>query len=103
GHARCRQRVDHGDLVCRGHKHFFHLQAIARAHFLDVNAPPAAVPYMLCIHWMTPCVRNWAICSLLKPMSASTASVSSPSLGALERMVPGVADSLGTMPGTSTL
>ncbi len=48
---------------------------------------------------MPRCLRP-AICSAVRPSSRSTPSVSCPRAGALRRCRPGVAESLGTMPGT---
>ena len=103
GHAAVRERVDKGDLVLRRHKHGLVLQAVAHAHFLDIDAPLRTLPHAGRAHATTPFARKSAICSLLSPASFRTSSVSSPRCGADERIVPGVSDNLGTMPGTSTL
>lgn len=63
---------------------------------------PAILPEGLA-HATTPLLRSAAICSAVRPMPASTASVSSPRCGAEVRRLPGVADSLGTTPGTSSV
>ena len=103
GHAGGHQRIDQGDLVFCGHEHRLHLQAIARSDLLDEQASPGPLPHAGGAHWITPWLRNCAICAVFRPMPVSTASVSSPRCGALLRTVPGVADSLGTTPGTSTV
>ncbi len=45
--ARGRQRIHQGDLVVGGHEGRFHLQAVAHAHFLHVDAAARAVPHRL--------------------------------------------------------
>jgi len=107
GQTRLGQRIDQGDLVIGGHKSLLHLQTVARADFIHEDAATRTVPDRgtgCCCgaHWMMPFSRSCAICSAVRPSSTSTASVSSPTWGALARTVPGVSESLGTMPGTST-
>ncbi len=85
GHAGARQRVDQRDLVVGRHEGRLDLQAVARADLLHVDAPARAVPE-LCVHATTFELRRAAMSSAAKPISASTASVSSPSRGAEERM-----------------
>src|SRR5205085_10091054 len=53
-------------------------------------------------HAMTPLARRSRCLSSSYPSSRSTSAVCSPSRGPSQRVTPGVADSLGTMPGKST-
>ena len=81
------------------------LQAVAQAHLAHPHAAIAvecsSVPDRA-VHATTFLPRSAAMSSDVNPISPSTASVSSPSRGALMRTLPGVPISLGTMPGTVT-
>ena len=83
GQTGIRQGVDQGDLVFGRHKSRFGLQTVAGADFLHVDAAPCPLPKVIVlVHATTFLSRNCLICSALMPSSVSTASVSSPSLGA---------------------
>jgi membrane-associated phospholipid phosphatase len=49
--------------------------------------------------WITPSLASRSICSALKPLASSTSRVCSPSSGPSHSTPPGLAESLGTMPG----
>jgi hypothetical protein len=74
-----------------------HLQAVARpTSCMWMRRPaPCQALFVVCTSLPPPLLRSAQSVRRISPISASTASVSSPRCGALLRMVPGVADQLG--------
>src|SRR5690606_38461166 len=102
-----RQTIDEGDLVVRLDELLFVLKTVAGRDLLDVQ------PFTACLHVQIPRLasvndrdqarpraRQSASVAASRPSAPSTSAVCSPRPGAGLRISPGVALSLGTMPGT---